>query len=155
VDGRVDETRGLHLGSELRWFKERQGGAMHVATDPTPEQTGRTSVREFDNHDTSCLAQNPSHFAENLGLILRVMESDDRHDPVEIVVGKGNRFSTALLEPECGSPLPTHGDFLPVRLQDRDLATALGEPFRRRPGTSSDVEQTQGGRRREKTAQDL
>jgi len=128
---------------------------MHVPTNPTPDQPGRTSAREFDNDDPSCLVQNPSHFAEDLGLILRVVESDDRHDPVEVVVWKGDRFSTTLAELECGSPLPAHGDFLPVRLQDGDLATAHGEPFRCRPSASSHVKQPQGRRQREETAQDL
>jgi hypothetical protein len=72
-----------------------------------------------------------------------MMETHDRHDSVEVIIRKGNRFPTALLEPQIGSPSPAHRELLPVRLQDGDLATALGELSSRRPRTSPYIKQTQ------------
>ncbi len=126
---------------------------MHVAADPTRERAGRTRVREFGQNNTSGLTQHPEHFAEDLCLVVCVMETDDRNDPVEVLIGKGNRFPAALLESQAGSPFPAFGEFLPVRLQDDDIATPLGEMFGRRPGTSSHIEQTQSGRRRKQSTQ--
>ena len=73
-------------------------------------------------------------------MVVRMMETDDRHNPVEVIVGKGNRFPAALVESKGRSPFPPHDELLAVRLQDGDLATAFGESFGRCPRTPSYVE---------------
>jgi len=69
-----------------------------------------------------------------------MMKTHDRHNPVEVIVGKGNRFPAALVESKGGSPSPPHDELLAVRLQDDDLATPFGESFGRRPRTPSYIE---------------
>src|SRR5256885_3936020 len=102
-------------------------------SDSAREQTRTARRWQFGQYDASCGTQHTSHFAEDLGLIGCVVEGDDRHDPVEVLIRRGDRLSLAFLEPLCGSPLSAHGEFLPVRLKDGDLAAAPRESFGRCP----------------------
>src|SRR5256885_7047087 len=115
-------------------------------SDSAREQTGTARRWQFGQYDASCDAQHTSHFAEDLGLIVCVVEGDDRHDPVEVLIRRRDRLSLAFLEPLCGSPLRPTASFFrfgsrtvtsPQPLESRSVAAPAPPPTSSRRNVDS------------------
>jgi hypothetical protein len=117
------------------------------ARDPTKHASRRPAGRKFEHRDTASWPQDPMHLLEGLALVRDVVERDDREDPIERRVGKGDRLPSTFFEPD-GRPLPSaQGDLLGVRVEHDDLAAATRHAFRGQPGSPADIEEPQIGRR--------